>query len=107
MSQENNKRGIAIGEEDHFGEIPRPNNQHQTPLEMAGFAKSIGIGSGQFDRDSGFAGGKSKDMGTDYDPPTRYELGSDLPGMSEDTLKLLEREMGMSLNDLLGGSKSS
>lgn len=97
-----NQRGISIGEEDPFGEIPRPNAEHKAPTEVAGYAKSVGIGSGQFDKDSGFAG-KSKDMATDYDPPTRYEVQSDLPGMSKETLAILEREMGMSLGSLLGG----
>ena len=41
-------------------------------------------------------------MATDYDPPTRYDVESDLPGMSQQTLALLEREMGMSLGSLLG-----
>jgi hypothetical protein len=41
-------------------------------------------------------------MATDYDPPTRYDYESDLPGMSQQTLALLEREMGMSLGSLLG-----
>ncbi len=41
-------------------------------------------------------------MATDYDPPTRYELDGELPGMSQETMALLEREMGMSLGALLG-----
>jgi hypothetical protein len=40
-------------------------------------------------------------MGTDYDPPTRYELGEDLGGMSEATLNLLEKEMGFKFTDIL------
>lgn len=71
------------------------------PLEVAGYLKSQGIGSGQFEKDSGFTG-KSKDMATDYDPPTRYDLDADLPGMSQETMALLEREMGISLGALLG-----
>jgi len=40
-------------------------------------------------------------MGTDYDPPTRYEMESELPGMSAETLKLLEREMGFSFGQIM------
>ena len=39
-------------------------------------------------------------MGTDYDPPTRYD--DDLGGMSQDTLTLIEREMGIRLGGFLG-----
>jgi hypothetical protein len=98
--------GIGIGEEDSFGEIPRPNAQHMAPHEVAGYLKSKGIGSGQFEKESGFTG-KSKDMATDYDPPTRYELDADLPGMSQETMALLEREMGISLGALLGAPETA
>jgi hypothetical protein len=76
------------------------------PLEVAGYLKSQGIGSGQFEKDSGFTG-KSKDMATDYDPPTRYDLDADLPGMSQETMALLEREMGISLGALLGAPETA
>lgn len=36
-------------------------------------------------------------MGTDYDPPTRYDDKDDLQSMSKDMLKLLEKEMGINL----------
>ena len=39
-------------------------------------------------------------MATDYDPPTRYDLNEDLDGMSDATLKLLEREMGLKFSDI-------
>ena len=69
----------------------------------------MSIGGGQFeDSDEEeeskahyFGGGQSKDMATDYDPPTRYDLNEDLGGMSEATLKLLEREMGLKFSDIL------
>ncbi len=40
-------------------------------------------------------------MATDYDPPTRYDLNEDLGGMSDATLQLLEREMGLNFSDML------
>lgn len=39
-------------------------------------------------------------MGTDYDPPSRYEENANMPGFSTETLLLLEKEMGI---DLFGG----
>lgn len=40
-------------------------------------------------------------MATDYDPPTRYDLEGDLGAMSDSTLKLLEREMGLKFGDIM------
>jgi len=62
--------------------------------DKSGQSKSIQISSGQFDE------AHSKEMGTDYDPPTRYD--DDLGGMSADTLGLIEREMGIKLGGFLG-----
>ena len=75
---------MAIGGDSSEDEIPRPTQY-----------KTVQISAGQFeDEDEGPLIPRSKDMSTDYDPPTRYE--NDLEGMSSETLKLLEREMGMS-----------
>ena len=95
-----------MGGEDEFDLIPTVNPAtNLAPREEAGHAKSVSIGGGQFfdddEHNSGYFGGASKDMGTDYDPPTRYELGADLPGMSEATLSLLEKEMGFKFTDVL------
>jgi hypothetical protein len=46
-------------------------------------------------------------MATDYDPPTRYELDANLPGMSQETMALLEREMGISLGAFLGAPETA
>ena len=102
-------QGISVGGEDEFDLIPTVNPAtNLAPREEAGHAKSVSIGGGQFfdddEHNSGYFGGAagaSKDMGTDYDPPTRYELGADLPGMSEATLSLLEKEMGFKFTDVL------
>ncbi|TNV84770.1 hypothetical protein FGO68_gene17463 [Halteria grandinella] len=61
--------------------------------EKSGQSKSIQISAGQFDEDdTEYVLGKLREAGTDYDPPTRYDGESQ---MSEGTLSLMEREMGV------------
>lgn len=81
MSQKNTV-GISVG-----GGESDEDETHSVPL---GGAQSVQISANQFGDDDDEP--KTKDMGLDYDPPTRdsnYE-------MSEETLKLLEKELGMS-----------
>ena len=68
--------------------------EEKAMADKSGQSKSIQISSGQFDE------AHSKEMGTDYDPPTRYD--EDLGEMSADTLNLIEREMGIKLGGFLG-----
>ena len=49
--------------------------------EKSGQSKSIQISSGQFEEEE--IDQRSKEMGTDYDPPARYEEGSDLSSLSQ------------------------
>jgi hypothetical protein len=65
--------GIGIGCGDSSGD---EDIVARSLAEAAGQSKSVQICAGQFYDDEGYVGvsAKSREMGTDYDPPTRYDV---------------------------------
>lgn len=85
-------KGVAIGggdsDDDTFNTIPNPSSTVNT----------VEIMPNQFEDDSEEE--KCRDMGTDYDPPTRKD-GEDEYQMSDATFKLIQSELGTSGHKLM------